>query len=266
MNQEQRFLFDNLGYVVISDALTAAQIESLRSTLRQSTEQFDPVAKEANPLHWGPVWRELLTLPVLRDCLEELAGNHEMRAFRESRDRDLPTYRLDHINVHTHVTKGFEGMPLHGGWRTTGGSQYFRYHDGKFYNGLVAVAIELHDTHPNGGGFCCIPGSHKSNLSLPPGWEKPDTDPYGIVQKIALRAGDLVVFTETLIHGTAPWNVDAPRKTIFYKFSPHGTSWSADFYDPDDYREYDDMDTAKLAVLEPPNARYRGRPTHPGRS
>jgi hypothetical protein len=33
--------------------------------------------------------------------------------------------------------------------------------DGLFYNGLVCVTFELRDTRVNGGGFCCVPGSHQ---------------------------------------------------------------------------------------------------------
>eukprot|EP01052_Picozoa_sp_SAG31_P033046 SAG31_NODE_3686_length_3988_cov_1.963487_3_plen_87_part_00 len=32
------------------------------------------------------------------------------------------------------------------------------------------------------------------------------------------------------------------------------------FYDPDEYAHYEDMTEEKLHVLEPPNARYGGRP------
>jgi hypothetical protein len=73
------------------------------------------------------------------------------------------------------------------------------------------------------------------------------------------------VFTEALTHGTLPWTAHARRETEFYKFSPNGATWSADFFDPDDFRRYPDIDDRKLAILEPPNARYRGRPTAPRR-
>ena len=136
LNESQKFLFDTNGYLIFEDVLSAEQIEALRSTLRQPTEQFDPVEKENHPLHWAPVWRDLLDVPQMSEVLEELIGNRKLfNARQEARGRDaLPTFRLDHINVHTHVKQGFEGMPLHGGWRTTGGSQFFRYHDGVFYN------------------------------------------------------------------------------------------------------------------------------------
>ena len=269
VNDEQRYLFDVFGYLVIPDVLTMAQVEELRDTLRQPTEQFDPADHKVVPLHWSKVWRDMLDLPTLSPILEELIGNHGLRGGQEARSKKdrtvevLPTFRLDHINVHTHVGRGFKGGMLHGGSLNTGGSQFFGYHDGRFYNGLVSVSFELYDTRANGGGFGCIPGTHKGNLPLPGPWRDLSQGVPDFVARIAATPGDAVVFTEALVHGTLPWTVAETRKTVFYKFSPHATSWSGNYFEPDDFRAYPDMDDRKMAVLEPPSARYPGRPTRP---
>ena len=260
MSEEQRYLFDAFGYLVLRDVVSGAQVEELRSTLQAPTEQRDPVPLSRGPLHWSPAWRDLLDLPAVSPLLEELIGNHERSV---DADPARPTFRIDHVNVHTHIRKGFPGGMLHGGWKATGGSQFFRYHDGRFYNGLVAVAFELFDTHPNDGGFCCIPGTHKANLPLPEQWRDLSEGIHPTVKRIPARPGDAIVFTEALTHGTLPWTADTRRSTLFYKFSPHGTSWSGAYLDPDDFRGYDDMDDRKMAILEPPNSRYAGRPTRP---
>ena len=83
------------------------------------------------------------------------------------------------------------------------------------------------------------------------------------MKRVPALPGDAIVFTEALTHGTLPWTSDARRSTLFYKFSPHGTSWSGAYIDPEDFRGYDDMDDRKMAILEPPNSRYSGRPTRP---
>ena len=270
LSPAQRYAFDTFGFLVLPGVLDDGQVQRLRNTLAQPTEQFEPVAKEASPLHWDAVWRELLDLPELDPVLEVLVGNHAFRRrFQAAKGRDPhPTYRLDHINVHTHVQRGFPGGQLHGGWADSGGSQFYRYEGGEFFNGLIAVSFELFDTHGNDGGFVCIPGSHKSQVPFDDGWRDLGNAPSYVIpwlRRIAARPGDAIVFTETLTHGTLPWDVDDPRQTIFYKFSPHGTAWSADFFDPVDFRGYEDMTARKLAVLEPPNARYPGRPGAPQR-
>ena len=264
MSEEQRYLFDTFGYLVIPDALSADQVAELRATLRQPTEQFDPIAQAEGPLHWAKVWRDVLDLPTLTPILEEIIGNHATRERRTGTGQPItPTFRLDHINVHTNVEQGFAGGTLHGGWKGTGGTQFSSYHDGRFYNGLVSVSFELFDTHPNNGGFGCIPGSHKSNLRLPDAWRDLARQVPACVTRVPAKPGEAIVFTEALTHGTLPWTSRANRQTVFYKFSPNGSTWSADFFNPDDFRHYPDMDDRKLAILEAPNARYHGRPTRP---
>lgn len=53
MTNEQRYLFDNAGYIVIPDVLTSDQVDQLRATLRESTEQFPPVPQTEGPVAWG---------------------------------------------------------------------------------------------------------------------------------------------------------------------------------------------------------------------
>lgn len=264
LSEEQRYLFDTFGYLVLEGVLSADQVAELRSTLRTPTEQVDSVTKDDNPLHWGEIWRTLLDLPSITPILEEIIGNHATRARRQEYGYPyIPTFRIDHINVITNIVEGFRGGILHGGWKGTGGCQFSSYHDGHFYNGLISVSFELYDTHGNDGGFCCIPGSHKANLRLPENWRDLSKGIPNVVKRVPANAGDVILFTEALTHGTLPWEVEDTRKTLFYKYSPNGTAWSRDYYDPEDYRVYPDVDDRKLALLEAPNARYHGRPTAP---
>jgi hypothetical protein len=266
MNDEQRFLFDTFGFLIVPNVLTTVQLDQLTSTIARPTEQWDHNDRgpEKGPLHWDPIWRELLDLPVISALLEDMIGDPLLQAAaqRNPNQTGLPTFRLDHINIHTHIKKGFAGGKLHGGHGVNGA---FRYHDGRFYNGMTTVSFELYDTHPNDGGFCCVPGTHKGNVPMPSDWLDLSVDVAPCVQRVSARPGDAIIFTEALTHGTLPWTADTPRASIFYKFSPHSASWGADFYAPDDYRIYDDMDDRRLAMLEPPNARYRGRPHRPAR-
>eukprot|EP01051_Picozoa_sp_SAG22_P035965 SAG22_NODE_17173_length_310_cov_0.781991_1_plen_76_part_10 len=44
------------------------------------------------------------------------------------------------------------------------------------------------------------------------------------------------------------------RRTIFMKYSPHGTSWSSQYYDETEYDVYPDMTDRMRAILKPPSA------------
>ena len=256
MDKQQRFLFDLYGFIVVPNVLSEDQIDQLKATLNNSTEQFPPVPQSEGPLHWAPIWREVLDLPAVSPILEDMIGNPMLRS-----RTDLPTFRLDHIDVHTHVKEGFAGGRLHGGWNSVSG--LFRYDNGVFYNGLTTVTFELYDTHPNEGGFCCIPGTHKGNVSVPEEWLDLSEGVADCVTRVPAKPGDAIIFTEAVVHGTLPWTAASPRTTLFYKYSPHNLTWSADYFDPEDFKGYEDMDDRKLAMLESPNARYRHRPTAP---
>ena len=50
-----------------------------------------------------------------------------------------------------------------------------------------------------------------------------------------VEAGDALIFTEALVHGTMPWTADHERKALLYKYSPGHSSWSQSYYDPNEY-------------------------------
>jgi hypothetical protein len=80
----------------------------------------------------------------------------------------LPSYRIDHIYSQRR-TAGQAGTGIHGGPKArAGGSQFFDFKDGRFYNGLLVVAFELEETASNGGGLCCVPASKKKTHTRDP--------------------------------------------------------------------------------------------------
>ena len=127
-------------------------------------------------------------------------------------------------------------------------------------NGLSVVAYNLADVGPMDGGFGCVPGSHKSNYQFPSDWrEMEELNP--IVQRVTGPAGTAIIFTEGLTHGTLPWVADHERRTLFLKYSPHSISWSAQYYDAN---EFEGLTEHQRAILEPPNDRYGYRFERPG--
>ena len=83
-----------------------------------------PPFPSGNALHWDESYRWLLDNPVVSPIIEQLVGGQP--------DREYPSFRIDHVNVHNwcnpaYIAKhGHPGTTLHGGWKGTGGSQFFR--------------------------------------------------------------------------------------------------------------------------------------------
>ena len=255
MDALQRYLFDLQGFIHVPDVLDPAHIATLLAEARRPRDDEPGWAPgdgrgaklrgAQRMLHYHPCFRELLAQPVVHPIVEELCG---------------AGFRLDHVSVHSREG-AFDGGRLHGNhaFKPGGGNGFSQYRSGRLLNGLVSVAFELEDTHCNGGGFCCVPGSHKANVALPEKYvdltgESIDS----AVQRVPAAAGDIIVFTESLIHGTLPWRAPTSRTTLFYKWNVSGSAYSGEFFDPAEFMQYPDMDARKLAVLEPPNARYSG--------
>ena len=69
------------------------------------------------------------------------------------------------------------------------------------------------------------------------------------------KAGDAVIFTETLTHGTLPWTATHERRALLYKFSPGTLSYGSGAHQTA-YSDYiEDMTEEERAVMEAPHIR-----------
>ena len=289
MTPEQRFLFDVDGMIVVPDALTPEQCVEVNSVMDArsaqgleaggSTNRVEqqllpaegepfPSASSArdNPLHFAPVFRALLDNPRITPILEEIIGSGGLASSGYHHDQaeaeTLPTFRIDHINLN-HIVANTGGR-LHNsgdGSSHAGGAQFFHQQDGFIHSGLLVVAYEFVDTTVNCGGFGCIPGTHKARSALPDQWQdlSASAGPPNL-RRVPAAAGSAIIFSECLTHVTLPWTALTPRRVGFYKYSPHGVAYSGNYLNAPEFEQYPDMTARMLALLEPPNARYPGRP------
>ena len=265
MQDHEKYLFDLRGYIVVKNVLSSSQIADLSARLEEERKtnprpilgsdrtifrnEDDPAWSAPSLLEMGGTYLELIDLPVIKPYLTTLLGNH---------------FRLDHDYVKVDGAMKDRTLYLHGGGQGTGGPKdlvgptdggqcYYRYSNGKFYNGLVAVAFELDTVKRSDGGFACVPGSHKSNIGLPSEWRiaKTQAEMPEIVERVAVSAGDAIIFTEACSHGTVPWTGEGERRTIFYKYCPHAIAWSPCYYNADNYGG---LTEAQREILLPPSA------------
>lgn len=68
------------------------------------------------------------------------------------------------------------------------------------------------------------------------------------VHQPQLKAGDVLIFTEALIHGTATWQGREERRALLYKYSPPHSSWAAEPYRLQDYPQASPQQRRLLAV------------------
>jgi hypothetical protein len=208
MTAAERYRFDLQGFLVRRAALDAGEVAALDAAV--DVLGVPPPGPDLGSQRFtghlavARRFRDLIDHPAVLEIVRELCG---------------PNVRLDHTYGIV-MRPRTSGLGLHGGGTPFDPAQYYRVEGGRIRTGLVAVQWALVDHPAGGGGFMCIPGSHKAGFTLPTAFD-PD-----LVAEVPMQAGDLVVFSEALTHGTLPWQGPHERRTLLYKYSPGNSAWS----------------------------------------
>ncbi|MDP6114868.1 MAG: phytanoyl-CoA dioxygenase family protein [Planctomycetota bacterium] len=248
MTSEEKFLVDLQGYLIIKNVLTPDEV----STLNEIMDERFPVPDEysggrrsvSRICQWGKPYQALIDHPKLLPYLLELMG---------------PKFRLDHdycilMKRSEEKDTNYAGR-LHGGEVDHSPDHWYKYRDGVIRNGLTVFSFCLSHVAEGDGGFSCIPGSHKSNFyDFIPREVRTFDQPAHYVAQPAVEAGDVIFFTEALVHGTMPWMGDHERRSILYKYSPGHSAWSQSYYDLD---EFEGLTEQQKRILAPPSVGRR---------
>jgi Phytanoyl-CoA dioxygenase (PhyH) len=215
MTPEERYRFDIQGYLVRRGVLSPGDIEALNVAIDmiQPPDPGDDIMSQRFGGHLVAArrFRDLLDHDGIFDILLELCGAN---------------VRLDHA-YGIIMRPNSNGLGLHGGGKPFDPAQYYTVDGGNIRTGLVAVQWALVDHVAGRGGFLCVPGSHKANFPTPARIAAE------MAVEVPLKAGDVVVFTEALTHGTSTWRGSRQRRTLLYKYSPGNSAWSHEVWPPE---------------------------------
>lgn len=218
MTEEERYLFDLRGYLVVEDVLKPAEVRQINDLLDSRDlwnqprghdapldyETFDDLFFHVSPPHsWGKPLLDLLAHQRIAGYLQQILG---------------PRYRYDHGQA-IFMRKGSGSLELHGGGTPWDPIGYYRVTDGVIHCGLTVVSYALCDVGSDDGGFVVVPGSHKSGFPRPKGLLNPE-DCRPLLRHVPHRAGSAIIFTEALTHGTLPWTADHERRAVLYRYTP----------------------------------------------
>ena len=240
MTPEEKFLFDLHGYLIIKNVLSAEEVLALNALADEKYPNVDgSFDRRTRVSTWSRDTQALIDHPRILPYLTTLIDTK---------------FRLDH-DYCIFMTSGAPGATLHGG-EGHEGDHWYKYRDGEMRNGLCVVTYFLTPAAHGDGGFACIPGTHKSNFldSIPRDVLRLEREAPYVVQPV-VEAGDALIFTEALIHGTLPWKAPRERRALLYKFSPGYSAWSQEYYTPD---EYTGLTEQQRRILSPPSV--GGRP------
>lgn len=202
LTEEERYRFDLQGFLLVSGALGAEEVDACN---RAVDAVAGTPAAAAGLLGWPEPHREpfrrLLVHPAVVARLNELCGSR---------------FRLDHG---PRLLTGGDGIgaELQGGGEPFSPAAWYHQQNGRIFASAVTAAWQL----AGEGGMCVVPGSHKAVEPAPAGVRAGgDRDaPMDVVRELPTRAGDLVLFAETITHGSRPGNGAGDRRIVQYTYT-----------------------------------------------
>lgn len=227
LTQEEKWFFDLTGYLVLPQVISPETVQRmlaignvwhalpegqlpapLQSYRDANTRGTTPRAID-NIVYGDTVFQDLVLNPeIMRVVLALTRNRPQLLAATDTRN-----------------FKNEDDIPLHnghdGGLRNPAND--YQANGDEVFATFLNAAVSLVDV-PQGAGFVCVPGSHKSNFKCPDSVNIYSEPP--VIHNIAARAGDCVIFTEALRHGGRAWPLEEPRRTVFVRYSTSYASWT----------------------------------------
>lgn len=268
MTEDEKYLFDINGYIVVRDVLSEDEVahaneaidhhaDRIRErtgdlslsgkskTLKGTTGRGDLGGLFGWESPWGDPFRALIAHPTIVPYLNVILG---------------PGFRMDHNGGLITMREGAEGHILHG---SSGPGfdphQYYIFRDGRMHNGLTVVAWQFADVNDGDGGLCLIPGSHKGNYPCPQSVKQYEAH-QEFVKPITCKAGDAIIFTEAVTHGTLPWKAKHQRRSFLTRYSPGNLAYAKSYLPEWPAEILDKLTPEQRAVFEPPYHKRLDRP------
>ena len=232
MTDREKFLFDLQGFLVVPGFLSQDELDCLNTAVDASVDRRGEDgnsniagSKTLGGTHKRGMYSGMLSWPKphcqpFRDLIVHAKAIPYLNTIHGR------GWRLDHSPFILTSDYGTEGLVIHGSTdRRFDGAQYYT---------------------------CVIPGSHKANFSCPQEVREWEIDK-NVVYNIPCKAGDLVIFSESTLHGTIPWSSKVrERRSLLIRYSPKYLHFAGGYYDTEFPEWVDELTEAQRSVLEPP--------------
>jgi ectoine hydroxylase-related dioxygenase (phytanoyl-CoA dioxygenase family) len=219
LTAEELAFWDEYGYVVVHNAVAAGDCDAAAAAI-YSFLDADP----NDPKSWyGNKFGKTIWVPLLRDpaFLANRRAPRLVKAFAQLWGRE---------DLWATVDQGGFNPPEHDGWKFPGPHVHWDVSIATPHCFGVQGILYLTDTPAEQGAFSCIPGFHRSLQQWLNGLP-PLEDPRQAILRhpgmkpIAGKAGDLVLWHQSLPHGSSPNRGDKPRVVQYITLRP--TRWES---------------------------------------
>ena len=230
------YLFDLNGYLIIENALTKKELKDLNKILdKLKSLKNNEWAGYVHGHNYGG--KEGLNLQQIYEAgkpFEKLIDhpswiNHMLHFVGGKNTFDQHHGPLFIDENFANIRGPGEAIGIHSGHHEGLQRNHFRFQEGKFHCGQVNILLALRDIGPGDGGTVIIPSSHKSNIRHPE-FEKHSMKKGKVTsaenmtasKEIYLKAGDGLLFVDSLCHGSAKRTNKGERRIVVYRYGP---SW-----------------------------------------
>ena len=233
----EKYLFDLQGYIVIKKALSKKEIFECNKII--------DILKDTSPEGWngyvhskgykgedglllqqiyeaGKSFEKLIDHPSWINHMLEFVGG------KGTFDHQHGPLFIDENFVN--VRGPGEAIGIHSGHHEGLQRNHYRYENGKFHCGQVNILLALKNIGPGDGGTVIIPSSHKANIRHPEfelnkmlkGGKVSSAENMTGAKAVYLKAGDGLLFVDSLCHGSAKRINKGERRIVVYRYGP---SW-----------------------------------------
>jgi hypothetical protein len=249
--QREDYLFDLHGYRILKGAVTPGDLAEVNRWIDEHPASMaDAAAFEKgeqgkwignvevqsymkedgvnyqNIIEGGPVFERLIDNPAWIDDIRRYIG---------------PGFGGNNLSLNENLVncRGQGGyIGAHSGGHLAWFTTLFRHHTGAWMLGQVNTIIALTKIGPGDGCTVVVPGSHRSHIAHPHydaggdpnkvvNYTGPAAEAEGMVE-VHLDAGDALMFTDGLVHGSTARKNPGYRRTLLYRYCPSwiSTRWN----------------------------------------
>lgn len=231
---EHDYLFDLQGYHIIKGALTSDQVRRINAWIdeqqnaqppRQAGEWIGNVEVHSYQGHDGSNYQNIVEGgAVFEELIDHASWIDEVRRYVCN---DYHGLSINECFLNVREQSGFIG--IHSGGHLAAFTALNHSHVGDWMVGQVNILMALTDIGAGDGATTIVPGSHKSHEVHPAlrgGAHKGYNDDVVAGQQLGmtevhLQAGDALMFTDGLCHGSAARTNPGQRRICIYRYSPH---------------------------------------------
>ena len=230
------YLFDLNGYLIIKGAIVPQDLQEMNQWVDEHWDYVSGKRRSTNDeagtwigniethtysgpdgcnfqniIEGGPVFQRLINYPAWINLCRRWVNPVNGLSIHEN-----------FLNV-----RGADGyIGIHSGGATPISYMTFRQaNTGEWMVGQINIISALEDIGPGDGPTTLIPGSHKSAMRHPKLLEQVYRSDAAAGEQMGmsemyLKAGDTLLFTDAITHGSAARTNDGYRRIVLYRYSP----------------------------------------------